>query len=60
MRMLIIYDSDEVHEVFSGFESYNDNLIKYFKDSLKNKMSDEIKRNILNLVKHAFFLKILL
>lgn len=26
MRMLLIYDDDEVDKVFPGFESYNDKL----------------------------------
>ena len=60
MRMLLIHDVDAVEEIFAGFESYNDGIINYFKASLENKMSVKIKRQTLSLVKHSFFLKILL
>jgi len=64
MRMLQIYDDDKVEEVFPEFENYNDQMLDYFQSLVQNKHLAEVavgaKRQVLNLVRHSFFLKILM
>ena len=62
--MLYIFDDDKTQAIYPEFETYIDQMLDYFSVLVQNQHFTEVatgaKRQVLNLVRHSFFIKILM